>query len=373
MKRIASAIITATVFAFLQSSNAKDAPQAANAEDEVYEIIMRSRNLTDAQAAELEAKLAQSPVDVNAATGLLVFYNRKRFTDAGIKSRRTRLILRLIKERPDAGVLSMPESQLLPRMDDTAEVKRLWTEQLAKRPDDLKILANAAANLQHIDDAMSAQCLEKGKSLDPKNPKWSESLGRLYLNLNIRNANAADFPVKALAELENAYTLHGAGSKAAEALLDNMARAAFSAGDMEKAEKYASEMLKLTAGGNKSGNDWNYGNLIYNGNFILGRIAMKKGDIDEAEKRLSAAGETPGSPQLNSFGPDCTLAAELFKAGRKDAVIRFLMEISKFVGKKDVCDYAIERIKRGESPFVEPVENNRFIILQTQKTMGKRN
>jgi hypothetical protein len=45
---------------------------------------------------------------------------------------------------------------------------------------------------------------------------------------------------------------------------------------------------------------------------------------------LLAAGNTPGSPQLDSFGPNMTLAKELFERGEKDAVIKYLQLCDKF-------------------------------------------
>lgn len=38
---------------------------------------------------------------------------------------------------------------------------------------------------------------------------------------------------------------------------------------------------------------------------------------------LRAAGETPGSPQLNSFGPNMTLAKDLLERGERDAVLAY--------------------------------------------------
>lgn len=45
---------------------------------------------------------------------------------------------------------------------------------------------------------------------------------------------------------------------------------------------------------------------------------------------LGKAGETPGSPQLGSYGPKMTLARELLALGRKDAVRSYLDACRKF-------------------------------------------
>ncbi len=79
----------------------------------------------------------------------------------------------------------------------------------------------------------------------------------------------------------------------------------------------------LTA--NSDTNSWNYGNVIFQANNLLGRVAMRQGQIEEAKNYLLAAGKSPGSPQLDSFGPlDLGLARGLLEKGEKDAVLEFL-------------------------------------------------
>ena len=46
--------------------------------------------------------------------------------------------------------------------------------------------------------------------------------------------------------------------------------------------------------------------------------------------RLIAAGRTPGSPQLNSFGPDMTLASELLELGESEVVLGYFSLCSEF-------------------------------------------
>jgi hypothetical protein len=70
--------------------------------------------------------------------------------------------------------------------------------------------------------------------------------------------------------------------------------------------------------------DWNYGNALHKGHLILGRVALRRNDVAEARRRLLAAGQTPGSPQLDSFGPNMTLAEELLQRGEKHIVLEYL-------------------------------------------------
>ena len=76
--------------------------------------------------------------------------------------------------------------------------------------------------------------------------------------------------------------------------------------------------------------DWDYGNLIHWGHIILGACHLKENDVAGAEAELRAAGRTPGSPQLDSFGPDLRLAWKLLKHGSDEAVLDYLHQISRF-------------------------------------------
>ena len=76
--------------------------------------------------------------------------------------------------------------------------------------------------------------------------------------------------------------------------------------------------------------NWNYGNAIYLSNWTLGMVALEKRDINTAKEFLLKSGNTPGSPQLNSFGPNMRLAKRLLEQGEYDVVLQFLNQIKKF-------------------------------------------
>jgi hypothetical protein len=97
--------------------------------------------------------------------------------------------------------------------------------------------------------------------------------------------------------------------------LPDLAKRAFDAGEPDRANQYAKQLLQTASQYPK---DWNYGNAIFYGNLVLGRISVRRGNLKEAGQYLLAAGGTPGSPQLDSFGPNMTLAKELLeKASHK--------------------------------------------------------
>lgn len=103
--------------------------------------------------------------------------------------------------------------------------------------------------------------------------------------------------------------------------LPELAMSAFRAGEVHKAEAYSKQLLEMAPNYRKS---WAYGNAIYDGNSVLGRIALQRGNVSLAGQYLLQAGATPGSPQLNSFGPSMTLAKELLDQGQSEVVLKFL-------------------------------------------------
>lgn len=57
---------------------------------------------------------------------------------------------------------------------------------------------------------------------------------------------------------------------------------------------------------------------------------MKAGDLEHAKNYLIKAGETPGSPQLGSFGPNMSLAKELLEVGETAVVLEYIDLCEKF-------------------------------------------
>lgn len=109
--------------------------------------------------------------------------------------------------------------------------------------------------------------------------------------------------------------------------LNEAAKESFSAGKYDEAKAYAEELLSLAE---KYPDDWNYGNAVFDAHLVLGRSALVNGDIDLAKEHLLSSGRTPGSPQLDSFGPNMSLAKDLLERNEKDAVLEFFDLCEKF-------------------------------------------
>lgn len=130
--------------------------------------------------------------------------------------------------------------------------------------------------------------------------------------------------------------------------LNRAAKNALAAGKTEEAAKFARELETLAL---KFKDDWNYGNAIQDANQVLGRIALAKGDVDEAKKRLLASADSKGSPQMNSFGPNMQLAKDLLAKGETETVLKYFERCRKFweMGGRQLDRWSRDA-KAGNSP-----------------------
>jgi hypothetical protein len=117
------------------------------------------------------------------------------------------------------------------------------------------------------------------------------------------------------------------GEEARFYALRDAAKSALDVAKPKQADAYAHELLTLAE---KFKSDWNYGNAIHDGHVVLGRLALLNGDRSVACQHLLDAGDTRGSPQLNSFGPNMTLARDLLDAGERDCVLQYFQKCRRF-------------------------------------------
>ena len=109
--------------------------------------------------------------------------------------------------------------------------------------------------------------------------------------------------------------------------LPRSAAAAFHLGQLTEAKLYATRALALAP---SYPDNWNYGNAIHLGHTVLGLLALNDQDPGTAITELHASGQTPGSPQLNSFGPTMQLAKALLKLGYVEPVLAYIEHCRAF-------------------------------------------
>jgi hypothetical protein len=137
--------------------------------------------------------------------------------------------------------------------------------------------------------------------------------------------------------------------------LSLFAKAAFEAGDFEKARNYSSESLRLA---DPSKSTWRQADAVYLAHIIAGRLALRSQDLDGARRHLTESiAPMSSAPSVAAMGPDIPFAAELVAAGEKDAVITYLAECAKWL-KADEGKTAqwSEMIRQGKQPWAEWIQ-----------------
>ncbi len=104
-------------------------------------------------------------------------------------------------------------------------------------------------------------------------------------------------------------------------MLNDLAKTAFTVGETNKAGVYAERMLQESQSGKK---DWNLGNNIFFGNFILGRLALKAGDVERAKHYLIEAGQDAGFAAARFFRSEHDAGEGIIGEGREGRGPRIL-------------------------------------------------
>ena len=98
----------------------------------------------------------------------------------------------------------------------------------------------------------------------------------------------------------------------------------------------------------------------HNINIAKGWFALRSGNENEAISYLFASTKVKGSPVLRSFGPDKTLIRELYKRGKKEAVLKYLEISESFWNTESAKNYIMIWRKM--------IKNNRSIQFQFYDT-----
>jgi hypothetical protein len=117
------------------------------------------------------------------------------------------------------------------------------------------------------------------------------------------------------------------------------------------AKKYANVLLNMSKEYSES---WNYGNAIHDGNTVLGMVALRENNINDAKLHLLNAANTKPSPQLKSFGPSLMLADALIERNEIDAVKKYFSMMKKIWQNDDgQLDSWISTLDKGGHPYLK--------------------
>ena len=198
-----------------------------------------------------------------------------------------------------------------------AQHKAQWLARVEAMPENVDVLEGAADFLVIRDRPLALELFTRASAIEPNNSRWVLKLAGVH-KLNAASGDVAESKL-ALSLMERAFAMDA--SISLTMMPADLPAMAFEAGDIGKARAYAERVLDEAKSEPRG---WNYGNALHKGNLVLGRIAVVEGRLTDAVTFLRAAGETPGSPQLNSFGPNMTLARDLLERGETAAVFGVL-------------------------------------------------
>ncbi|MCP3914701.1 MAG: hypothetical protein GY711_03975 [bacterium] len=255
-------------------------------------------------AAELELRLRREPGDLTARVQLLGYHGRIRHESASAHRAWERHVLWILERAPASDAAGTHFSQPDERMDPDSyrSASELWARHLEERPDDPSVLWNACEFYGESQRALDLA--ERGARLRPRDPLWPIRIGHMHGRRGRHDRSLAAFESALAVAPDPEGRFH---------MLSDAAQSAFDAGAREKAFAYATELLEASE--RWRADERGCGNAIHDANTILGRLALLTGDRAESKRRLSMAGHTPGSPNLNSFGPSMDLARSLLELG----------------------------------------------------------
>lgn len=312
-------------------------------------LALMGTELSGEQAARIEAQLQQAPDNLTSRTLILGYLEHHAFGSPKLRKAFQRHALWVIKNHPESGVAHDPCTHLDPIFDQESyfEGKQLWLKHVDRMSTNTTILGNAAEYFLLQEKEIAERLLKQAQKLEPRNPEWPDQLGHLYglqTPYEKNPARHADLARKQLASYEKADSLPKPKDEKDDRLED-LAVAALEAGDDAKAERYARQLLKSVS----DPKDDEYGKAIHKGNTILGRLALKHGDLAMAKSCLLKSGKVPGSGSLDSFGPNMSLAAELLKRGQKDVVLQYFDLCAKFWKDEKLAQWR-KQVQAGQAP-----------------------
>ena len=197
-------------------------------------------------------------------------------------------------------------------------------------------------------DALAEELLTKAAAMNPADFGTVQSLSTFYHLQWIRARTAADrtrFAALELEQAERAVERSNADPDWYRASLLMAAKAAIEANEVGKARQFATTALAQVG----SRNDNTTGQTIHDSHVVLGRVALRTGNVAEAKAQLQQAGHVTGGGSLTSFGPNVLLAKELLERGERDAVVQYLEACEAFWPNRMLSQW-IQTITRGGTP-----------------------
>jgi len=251
-----------------------------------------------------------------------------------------------IDHHPDSSIISTPRmiSPTFGTADANARLGEAWRRALAAHPSNPRVLQNAAGFLGRDHPELAEELLLKACQLASEDPAPHEQLGDLLRSGRRHSMTLQGW--RGVLELYEMSLSKQTDGFSIQLLLEKLCKAALEAGELDRARAVATQLLIHVK---RDPESWNTGNVIHDANLVLGRVALREGDVESAKRHLLEAGRTRGSPQLDSFGPNMQLAKELLERGER-AIVREYFELCRKFWDTVSLDRWIAEVKAGDMP-----------------------
>jgi tetratricopeptide (TPR) repeat protein len=301
----------------------------------------RGTQLSKEGADKLEQQLKSDPNSFADRIELLAFYSFKitgdGLTPEELANRRDH-ILWVIEHQPASTFAADHAAAFDPYGRDSQGLqqgKSLWLQQVQAKPTNARILYNAGRFFAWADDwKQSEELMERAYAIKPTTHDIASFLAGLYwrdARHSSTSEQVASMAAKSLKVFEQALDdTHDPRERLND--LPDAAQAAFEAGEYERAATYSKEELGVAG---QPGYGENNADAIHYGNIVLGRIALRQGDVTAASAYLLKAAEIRGNPHLDTFGPNMMLAKELLEKGERKSVLEYFDLCGKFWADND--------------------------------------
>ncbi|HKP67656.1 MAG TPA: hypothetical protein VJV05_00130, partial [Pyrinomonadaceae bacterium] len=239
--------------------------------------------------------------------------------------------------------------------DGLPELRTAWLDAVAAAKSDSKVRLNAIDFLMFNFPDDAEKMVAEGITIFPTEYKYPLLMSNIALRTVKKDWTAEQKKPVAKKTLEYGRAALALIKKERSTdrdsdrrdLLKELASAAIAADELDAAALFATELI-LDFG--KSIDDVGYDDATHIGNVALGRVELRKGNIDRAKEYLLIAIHAPlRSPRSSLYPIDMRLAKELYEKGVKAEVLEFLrlcLDLNQFKTSPDANEDEIKAIKR---------------------------
>jgi tetratricopeptide (TPR) repeat protein len=300
-------------------------------------------------AKRLEAHLKGNPDDHYARARLLAYYEMRGLFSKRKRQAKARHVLWVIQNRPESDLASNPECHLSSVWDHESyeEAKRLWMEQVERHPSNPLIIHNAAEFFQFEDRPQAELLYLRLLDLKPDVASWRERVASFY-ELMARwpfeedDGNVSRYRQQAFFHREEAYRLTDEEYERIRRL-QSLPSAAFEAGELDKAEAYARQLLDLEGASPEI--RYFKSDAAHTAQSTLGRVALKRGNTDEAKRWLMLSAQSTNLTFVSNIDSSIKLAKDMLEQGERQAVLDYL-QLCKRLGPGDQAEEWRREIQR---------------------------